>query len=101
MGTVAALYVMCDPQDIRAVPMLKSPFHRQATIFVYECYPGGVGFSEKLYEMHRDLLEAARDLIRACPCEAGCPSCVGPALEVGPSGKLSTVRIIEKGLGRG
>jgi DEAD/DEAH box helicase domain-containing protein len=100
MGTVAALYVMCDPQDIRAVPMLKSPFHRQATIFIYECYPGGVGFSEKLYEMHRDLLEAARDLIRACPCDAGCPSCVGPALEVGPSGKLSTVRIIEKGMGR-
>jgi DEAD/DEAH box helicase domain-containing protein len=98
IGTVASLYVMCDPRDIRAVPMLKSPFHRQATLFVYECYPGGVGFSEKLYEMHRDLLQAARDLIRTCPCEAGCPSCVGPVLEVGPLGKASTLRIIEKGL---
>ncbi len=101
LGTVAALYVMCDPQDIRAVPMLKSPFHRRATIFIYECYPGGVGFSEKLYEMHGELLEAARGLVRACPCEAGCPSCVGPAMELGPSGKLSTLRIIEMGMGGG
>lgn len=98
MGTVASLYVMCDLQDIRAVPMLKSPFHRQATLFVYECYPGGVGFSEKLYEMHGELLEAARDLIRSCPCEQGCPSCVGPVLEVGREGKMSTLHIIEEGL---
>lgn len=97
MGTVASLSVMCDPHDIRAVPMLKSPFHRQATLFVYECYPGGVGFSEKLYEIHEGLLQAARDLIKTCPCEAGCPSCVGPALEVGPLGKASTVRLLEKG----
>jgi DEAD/DEAH box helicase domain-containing protein len=60
-----------------------------------------VGFSEKLYEMHGDLLEAARDLIRSCACESGCPSCVGPVLEVGDSGKSSTLRIIEKGMGSG
>ncbi len=98
LGTIAPLYVMCDPKDIHAVPMLKSPFHRQATLFIYDGYPGGVGFSEKLYEIHDQLLRAGRELIQNCPCEAGCPSCVGPVLEVGELGKQSTLKILEIGL---
>ena len=98
MGTVAPIYVMCDPKDIRSIAMLRSPFHRQPTLFIYDSYPGGVGFSEKLYELHGTLLRAAYDLVRECSCEAGCPSCVGPVLEVGEKGKASTLRILELGL---
>jgi DEAD/DEAH box helicase domain-containing protein len=96
--TVACLHLMCDPRDIRAVPMLKSPFHQEATLYLYDSYPGGVGFSQKLYELHHGLLQAARNLITSCPCEAGCPSCVGPVLEVGHNGKQTTMRILEAGL---
>jgi DEAD/DEAH box helicase domain-containing protein len=99
MGTVAPLFVMCDPKDIHAVPMLKSPFHQQATLYIYDGYPGGVGFSDKLFEIHDRLLAAARDLIQKCSCEAGCPSCVGPVLEVGEMGKRSTLAILEMGIG--
>jgi DEAD/DEAH box helicase domain-containing protein len=98
MGTIASLYLMCDPRDIRAVPMLKSPFHQRPTLFIYDCYPGGVGFSEKLYELHAQLLQAARDHIGQCACESGCPSCSGPVLEVGETGKQSTRRVLEIGL---
>jgi len=90
--------VMSDPKDIRTVPMLKSPFHREPTLFIYDCYPGGVGFSEKFCELHFVLLQAARELIQACPCDSGCPSCVGPVLEVGELGKKSTLRLLELGL---
>ena len=98
IATVAPIYIMSDPKDIRTVPMLKSPFHKQATLFIYDSYPGGVGFSEKLYEIHHELLKSAGFLIRKCLCDAGCPSCVGPVLEVGEKGKQSTIKLIEIGI---
>jgi DEAD/DEAH box helicase domain-containing protein len=76
---------------------VKNPFTGFSTIFLYESTPGGIGFSKKLYEMHTTLLEAAAEVVAACECEAGCPSCVGPAMEVGPGGKRHTQELI-KGL---
>ncbi|WP_077616774.1 DEAD/DEAH box helicase [Caenibacillus caldisaponilyticus] len=73
----APLFVMCDPQDIEVVPMIKAPHNGKPTIFLYDQYPGGIGLSEKLYEMTDVLLNAAREMVERCPCETGCPSCVG------------------------
>lgn len=84
---VAPVHVLCDPTDIRAQAMLRAPFSEKPTIYLYETYPGGVGFSEKLFTHHRALLEAAIALLSDCPCKEGCPSCVGPILEVGEHGK--------------
>jgi len=50
----------------------------EPTLFLYDSYPGGVGLSEELFEKHRELLSNALDLIQGCPCDSGCPSCVGP-----------------------
>ena len=97
IAIVAPIYIMSDPRDIRTVPMLKSPFHKHPTLFIYDSYPGGVGFSEKLYEIHHELLISALALIQKCLCDAGCPSCVGPILEVGEKGKQSTIKLIEIG----
>jgi DEAD/DEAH box helicase domain-containing protein len=65
------------------------------TVFLFDAYPGGIGFSELLYEEHDRLLAAARQLIRGCPCTHGCPSCVGPTLEVGPAGKEAALAILK------
>ncbi|MDP8221979.1 MAG: DEAD/DEAH box helicase [Candidatus Lernaella stagnicola] len=64
------------------------------TIFIYDAYPGGIGFSELLFDKHDLLLTTARERITACPCETGCPSCVGPTLEVGPRGKEVALAIL-------
>jgi DEAD/DEAH box helicase domain-containing protein len=85
---------MCDPRDLGVLPQVKNPFTGKSTIFLYESYPGGIGFSKKLYEMHTTLLDAARELIKACACVEGCPSCVGPALQVGPDGKQHTLELV-------
>jgi DEAD/DEAH box helicase domain-containing protein len=90
---------MTDPKDLRTLPMLRSPFSAKPTIYIYEKSPGGVGYSRKLYGLHDDLLNAARDLILSCSCASGCPSCVGPVLEVGEKGKESALKILEMGLG--
>ncbi len=65
------------------------------TLFIYDAYPGGIGFSDLLFEMHERLLSSARNLIEHCPCEAGCPSCVGPVLEVGVRAKEAALGILE------
>src|SRR5437773_395966 len=75
---VASLRLMCDPRDLGSVAEVRSVTTQLPTVTVFEVYPGGVGFSARLYELHGELLEDAAELVRDCPCAAGCPSCVGP-----------------------
>ena len=46
--------------------------------------------------MHHDLLSRTRDLILECPCESGCPSCVGPLGDVGPKAKAVALEILSR-----
>jgi len=96
MRQVAQLLLMCDAHDIgisidgEAAP---DPLYRR--IFIYDNYPGGIGFSAPLYEMHDELLTSTRRLIAECPCEIGCPSCVGPVGSIGPLAKTAALRILD------
>jgi DEAD/DEAH box helicase domain-containing protein len=92
---VAALFLMCDPRDLGRTYEIASPHTSRPTIFLYDAIPGGVGFAERLHRMHPQIIEAARDLIAACPCENGCPSCVGPVLDVGSTGKARALEILD------
>ena len=65
-------------------------------VFVYDNYPGGIGLSEPLFSMRQALIEKTRDLIATCPCESGCPSCVGPLGEVGPLAKRVALDILAR-----
>ncbi len=96
LQNISPLYLMCDPRDVGVYPQIRSPFTDRATIFIYDRVPGGIGFSARLYDLHSELLRGARDLIRSCPCESGCPSCVGPATEVGPDAKTNTLGILKE-----
>ncbi|MGE3344871.1 MAG: DEAD/DEAH box helicase [Vicinamibacterales bacterium] len=94
MRNVAPLMLMCDSHDLGlsvdglgegepAQPLANvSP-----TIFIYDNYPSGIGFSEPLYAMHQALLARTHELIDGCPCRSGCPSCVGPEGATGPLAK--------------
>ena len=64
------------------------------TVFIFDAYPGGIGFSELLFEQHDVMLDLARGLIGSCACDHGCPMCVGPVLEVGPKAKDAALAII-------
>lgn len=92
---VAALFLMCDPRDLGRAYEVHSPHTGRPTLFLYDSFPGGVGFAERLFRMHPQVLAAARDLIASCPCEAGCPSCVGPVLEVGSTGKARALEVLD------
>ena len=64
-------------------------------IFIYDNYPGGIGFSEPLFAMHAELLSRTRALIVGCDCEHGCPTCVGPIGNTGPLAKVVALRILD------
>jgi DEAD/DEAH box helicase domain-containing protein len=95
LANMAPVYLMCDPRDIHAVAQVKSPFTEQPTIYLYDSYPGGIGLSERIYDMHDELLSAARRSLVECRCGKGCPSCVGPSDELGPRGKELTLQMLD------
>src|SRR2546421_5162910 len=92
---VACLHLMCDARDLGSYAETRAPHTGAPTVFVYERYPGGVGMAPRLFELAGAVLNASTALIAACPCEAGCPSCVGPALEVGEEGKAVALALLE------
>ena len=113
MRAVATTFLMCESHDIgsaigtasaedagpRATPGTPAeaiPGEADATtrIFIYDNYPGGIGFSEPLWESRATLLRETLGLIERCPCQAGCPSCVGPVGEIGRHGKAAAVAIL-------
>ena len=89
---VAQLLLMCDRHD---VGISIEQMEREARIFIYDNYPGGIGFSAPLFQMHHELLTNTRRLIADCDCEQGCPACVGPVGNTGPLAKSVALRILD------
>lgn len=90
LRTVATVALMCDPRDLGVSTRHShsgpdSPLDPE--LFLYDNYPGGIGQSEPLFRMRDSLGTRVRDLLGACPCKAGCPSCVGAPGEVGGKAK--------------
>jgi DEAD/DEAH box helicase domain-containing protein len=94
LGQVAPLFLMCDPADIAVWPEIKAPFTGAPTIFMYDRVPGGIGFSKRLYQLHRQLLSNAGQLVSRCGCERGCPSCIGPQDMAGSNAKMSVLQLL-------
>ncbi|MEP6914601.1 MAG: Zn-binding domain-containing protein, partial [Acidobacteriota bacterium] len=111
MKNIAQLLLMCDRHDIGlsvdggtlersrrtgGIGGVPDALATDPNVFIYDNYPGGIGFSRPLYDMHLPLLERTRDLIAGCPCESGCPSCVGPEGNTGPHAKQVASRILDR-----
>jgi DEAD/DEAH box helicase domain-containing protein len=75
MLILLSMLSMCDPADLGGV--LDSSNLGSATLFLFDRYPGGLGFAEQGYARLEELVQAALEHVRACPCDSGCPSCVG------------------------
>ena len=102
MKQIAQLLLMCDRHDIGiSIDGIEGPAGSGGAgtelprIFIYDNYPGGIGFSQPLFRMHGQLLAATRKLIAECDCENGCPGCVGPIGNTGPLAKAAALRILD------
>ncbi|MCP2605974.1 DEAD/DEAH box helicase, partial [Candidatus Aminicenantes bacterium AC-708-I09] len=106
--SIAPLFLMADWNDIKvsigdnytgeSIPVFLSLRFKnfydkipsidfEPNIFIYDNYPGGMGFSEALFKLEDKLIDQAKKIIENCPCKEGCPSCVGPAKESGEKAK--------------
>ncbi len=100
------MVAMCDSRDLGGVVDSKNV--GRSTMILYDRYPGGLGYSEKGFHLIGDLLRICREMVADCPCEEGCPSCVGlpnlrPAIHSDPDlmrgypmpNKGATLRLLE------
>lgn len=95
MRQIAPLYLMCDPRDIDVLAESRASFTELPTITIFDRVPGGIGFSQECFELHDELLRAARDLVSSCSCKDGCPACVGPAGDANVDVKALTLKLLE------
>jgi len=119
LESIATLLLMCDPRDLgtaigerpptpgskiewedaadpKAMAALAEKEFFEPNLYLYDAYPGGIGFSEPLYRVHDLLLAKTHELIAGCPCDSGCPSCVGPAGERGEGAKEAALAILSR-----
>jgi DEAD/DEAH box helicase domain-containing protein len=119
LESVATLLLMCDTRDLgtaigerppapgaeseECIPLrmedavaANAKEFFEPNLYLYDAYPGGIGFSEPLFRVHELLLRQTRELIAACPCEQGCPSCVGPAGDLAPRAKEAALAILSR-----
>lgn len=97
LGNLAPLFLMCDAGDLGShVEPVENQTFGQPTIVLYDAIPAGIGFSQKLFEMHDELMARAFELVSECPCADGCPSCVGPGGENGYGGKREALEILKE-----
>jgi DEAD/DEAH box helicase domain-containing protein len=96
LGHLAPLFLMCAPHDlgIHADPQ-SNLADGQPVVVIYDLVPAGIGFSERLFELHDEIMLRAYELVSACECQEGCPSCVGPGGEHGMGGKRETLAILK------
>ncbi len=88
LAGVAPLFLMCDRRDLGVIVEPEASGAGPAgvatqgpTITIYEQAPAGVGYAAQMWAAMPEMLRAAYDLVTGCPCERGCPGCVGPVLE--------------------
>jgi DEAD/DEAH box helicase domain-containing protein len=96
---IATLALMCDARDLGqaigdapgepADPARPRGLYRP-TAFLFDAVPGGVGLAERIFERARDLCAEAVTLVAACPCDEGCPCCVGATLPAASDGAAGT-----------
>jgi DEAD/DEAH box helicase domain-containing protein len=106
LGHLAPFFLMCDTGDlgVHSDPQLAFADGKPAVV-LYDQAPGGIGLSQRLFELHDELLSRAHELVAGCACSDGCPSCIGPggqglvAVERGEAtiygGKRETIALLE------
>ena len=83
LRTVAPVFLLCDPRDLGVSERVRDPHFEAPCLYVYDQYPGGIGLSEGFLANLPQIARGAREVVQSCPCENGCPSCIGAPDEQG------------------
>jgi DEAD/DEAH box helicase domain-containing protein len=75
---IAPIYLLCDPRDLGTAERVRDPHFGLPCLYIYDKYPGGTGLAEALARRVQELFAFVYQVVKDCPCQNGCPSCVGP-----------------------
>ncbi|MGA2764996.1 MAG: DEAD/DEAH box helicase [Spirochaetia bacterium] len=93
LRTVAPVFLLCDPRDIGVSERVRDPHFECPCLYIYDQYPGGIGLSEGFLRDLSRIARGAREVVERCPCDHGCPSCIGaPDAEQGSVDAKAEVR---------
>jgi DEAD/DEAH box helicase domain-containing protein len=95
---VSPVFLLCDPGDIGVSERLKDPHFLEPALYIFDTYPGGSGIAEGFVDKVSSIRGAARELVAQCPCDEGCPSCVGPRdaeREIGVNPKQAVLDLLD------
>jgi len=67
----------------------------EPTLFIYDNFPGGIGLARRLWELHDTLIRRTYELVTACRCAEGCPSCIGPQVSLDSNAKKTAIDILK------
>ncbi|OIO06162.1 MAG: DEAD/DEAH box helicase [Desulfovibrionaceae bacterium CG1_02_65_16] len=73
---ILPLLVLTDRNDLGGI---STPMHPQtggSAVFIYDGMPGGAGLTREAFARAEELMQRTLAVVRDCPCELGCPSCV-------------------------
>lgn len=96
---IMPFHVMCDQWDIGGVSAPNHPDTMKPTVFIYDGFEGGIGLTEKAFELVVEIVKMTLELVRDCKCEDGCPACIySPKCgnENKPLDKKATILILEE-----
>jgi DEAD/DEAH box helicase domain-containing protein len=88
------LFVRVDPGDVRVLAEALQPHFAAPALVLYDRVPSGVGLAERIFDVHREILAAALQLVQRCTCRSGCPCCVGPQASLGARSKSVAATIL-------
>jgi DEAD/DEAH box helicase domain-containing protein len=95
LSHLSPFFLMCDVTDLGVHADPNSPIAGgRPVVVLYDQIPAGIGLSQRLYEIHGEIMQRADQLVKACECQDGCPSCVGPGGENGLGAKNQTLAIL-------
>jgi DEAD/DEAH box helicase domain-containing protein len=88
------LFVRVDPGDVKVLAEALHPHFEAPALILYDRIPDGVGLAERMFRVHREILQAAAELLERCACRTGCPSCIGPQSSLGTRSKSVALAIL-------
>lgn len=78
----AMMATMTEQEDIGVVMSnnaieISENFADDVYMFIYDKYIGGLGYSEKVFDLTEQIIENTIKMVGACKCENGCAACIG------------------------
>jgi DEAD/DEAH box helicase domain-containing protein len=73
LGAFCSSIVLCDRDDMEGHTTWNAG---EASIVLFDKYPGGMGFAATAYDFADQIVLRAAEAVNSCGCDDGCPACV-------------------------